>query len=169
MFKNKKADLPITLLVVLVLMLCILASFTFLTKQNSYERNMQQVKVIPATYANEEAFIFYINSLAQNIIKENPTIKPSDFVDALQAQYEKENISAYNSLDFNKQIMDDSKYKVEIKDSKLFFKLINFEFSNRFYYDPSTKTYLFDYFITGTSSRQEVIKVKHTGDLVFEI
>lgn len=169
MFKNKKADLPITLLVVLVLMLCILASFTFLTVQNSYERNMQQVRVIPSTYAQEEAFIFYIKNIAYNIIRENPAISPENFVDSLQAQYEKDSVPEYNFPDIKKQILNDSKYKIEIKDNKLSFKLTNFEFSRSFYYDTSTKTYLFDYFVISTSPRQEAVKVKHTGDLVFEI
>ena len=105
-YKNKRADLPITLLVVLVLILCVTAAFIFLTKQNSYERNMQQVRVIPATYANEEAFIFYIKNLAEGIIKDNPNIDSQSFINSFQAQYLKDNISEYNSLDFKNQILD---------------------------------------------------------------
>jgi hypothetical protein len=132
---------------------------------------MQQVRVISATYANEEAFIFYITNLAQNIIGQNPNVGSNDFMDKFQAQYEKDNVTEYNTPNLRKQIMNDSKYNVEIKSNKLSFKLKNFEFSNSFYYDPGTKKYIIWPLEMGSSvsPRQEAVRVKHTRDIVFEI
>lgn len=169
MFKSKKADFAITLLVVMVLFLCVMSAFIFLTKQNSYERDMQQVKVIPGAYANEEAFVFYVKNLAEKVIKSNSALDEKSFIAAFQEQYRKDNISEYNSKDFVDQINNNSKYEITIKDKKLSFKLNDFEFSKRVFYDPGTKSYLFYVLKIGETTKQEAVRVKHIQDIVFQI
>ena len=169
LYRSKRGDLPITLLVVMTLALCVISSFVFLTTQNSYEKGMQQVRVIPATYANEEAFMFYIKNLAQGVMVANPQLDEKAFIKNFQAQYVKENISEYNLPNFKTQIMNDTKYQINIKNNTLSFRLNNFQFSRSFYYDPGTKQYIFWYVEFGSTARLEAVSVKHTGDLVFEI
>lgn len=178
MFKSKKADFAITLLVVMVLILCVLSAFIFLTKQNSYERDMQQIKAIPATYANEEAFVLYIQSLAKEVITDNPTLDKEGFISAFQEKYKEENIPEYNSETFLKQINDSSKYEIAIdnhllstklEDKKLSFKLKDFEFSRQIFYSPGIKSYIFYILKISETPKQEAIRVKHVQDIVFQI
>ena len=168
-FRSKRADVSITLLVVMVLVLCVSASFIFLTKQSSYERDMSQVNIMSETYSNEGRFILYFRTLIESVLTENSDLDSKTFIDKLQEKYTKTNIAEYNVPDFSKQILDDSKYQIEIKNNKLSFKLTNFEFVQRAYYDPSTKEYIFGTFEVGSSSAQETTFVKHVQDIVFDI
>lgn len=167
LYQNKKADIAITLLVVLVFFLCITAAFIFLTKQSNYDRDMKQFQAISGTDAREEAFIFYLKTIAENIIKSDSNINAKTFIDNFQATYFMDNVPEY--APFKSQITDNSKYKLEIRNNKLYFSLNNFDFSSGFTYDPGTESMLYRFIPLGDTPRLEITNVKHTSDIVFEI
>ena len=82
--KNKKGDISITLLVVMILVLCASSLLIFLMTQSSYERDMSQIMVVPYTYSAERAFEFFLHSLAVEIVENDPAITPQSFLKELR-------------------------------------------------------------------------------------
>lgn len=59
--KEKKADIPITILVLGVLIICVLAIVSFVISKNKNEKNLLGVEVIEAVNSDAEKFYFYRN------------------------------------------------------------------------------------------------------------
>ena len=59
--KNKKADVPITILVIMIVAICILAILSFLNSRNRVQSNPLGVELIEEINSDVEKFYFYLN------------------------------------------------------------------------------------------------------------
>jgi hypothetical protein len=61
LIKNKKADIPITILTIMVVAICILAILSFIDSGKKYEPDYSGVGLIEEINSNVEKFYFYLN------------------------------------------------------------------------------------------------------------
>ncbi len=59
--KNKKADVPITILVIMIVAICILAIFSFIGSRNRVQSSPLGVELIEEINSDVEKFYFYLN------------------------------------------------------------------------------------------------------------
>ena len=60
--KNKKADVPITILVIMIVATCILAILSFFNSKTQVESDYLGVELIEEINADVEKFYFYLNA-----------------------------------------------------------------------------------------------------------
>ena len=60
--KNKKADIPITILVIMIVAACILAILSFFVSITKVEKNYLGVELINGINTDIEKFYFYLNA-----------------------------------------------------------------------------------------------------------
>ena len=60
--KNKKADIPITILIIMVVAICILAIFSFINSRNQVQSNRLGIGLIETIHSDVEKFYFYLNT-----------------------------------------------------------------------------------------------------------
>ncbi len=60
--KNKKADIPITILVIMVVAICVLAILSFSGSETKVQSNYLGVELIEEINADVEKFYFYLNA-----------------------------------------------------------------------------------------------------------
>ena len=59
--KNKKADVPITILVIMVVAICILAILSFVNSRNRVQSSPLGIELIEEINSDVEKFYFYLN------------------------------------------------------------------------------------------------------------
>lgn len=60
--KNKKADIPITILVIMIVAICVLAILSFVGSETKVKSNYLGVELIEEINADVEKFYFYLNA-----------------------------------------------------------------------------------------------------------
>jgi hypothetical protein len=164
--RSKKADISVTLLVVMTLLLCIASLIIFLTQQNSVESKIVNVGIVSDAYAKETSFEYYLYNVAKlsskevfsgdNLAKEDDVLK-NLFLDNFQNKYlvNPKIPSEYSDSYYRDYIKTNSNYVLVLDRTSKTFKITfkNFEFTSR----------------PGLENNQEVGLIKIKKDIVLVI
>ena len=95
LFRNKRANAWINILVILVLATCAVAGYTFLTSSNEISAEISGVGVLNKVYLEEDNFNFYVQEAGEKAVEEtykqfNADEKPTEtsFFANFQKQFE---------------------------------------------------------------------------------
>jgi hypothetical protein len=120
MLKNKKAgmSLSVVLLVVLTMLICIVALFTFNARETQRKDKFSDLTVLDSFYSDAEIFDFYIYTLAKEVASTKP-VSSEDFIYKFQMAYLKyHNLASLpaeaSKEDILNQVKNNSKYEVSI-------------------------------------------------------
>ncbi len=121
MLKNKKADVAITLLVLMTLVLSISALFIFNINSRSVGAEITNAKYLDSVYLRENEINFYVNEMIENSV-ELGTNK-TKFIENFKKQLE-----LYKKADGNYTIeelgqVEEQIDKIKIENNKVFFDL----------------------------------------------
>lgn len=159
---SKKADIAITLLVFLIVVLCFfcLGIYAF-NKVGKFKGIGLEKKEISTFYLERQGLEFYFYNLLLEVRKENPAATADElrqkFQEAFLAQ-EKEikgisGVEFFYSPELVTQIKENSKYEINIEDNYVFFKIKEFNFSRDF----------------GEKINLGVRRINHIKDIILEI
>ena len=87
MRKNRKADISITLLVVMVLVVCIVALFKFYLAGSYSGSTLDDYKEVTYHYAEYEVAKLYLQNMALDIVAANPSITADNFKEEFKKGY----------------------------------------------------------------------------------
>jgi len=153
LMKNKKADVSITLLVLMTVVLCA-ASLVILVFSNiNIEKKISNINVVNEFYSERQIFEFYLYSLAYSIFLENPSKTPEQFITKFKEAYKYNSPKEYLDDYLKNQVESNEKYEVKIENNVLKFRLKDFKFIKK----------------PGLEKGQEVVYIEHVKDITFEI
>ena len=156
LIKNKKADVPITLLVVMTLALCGVAIITFLYADYKQTNQTLTAGNFAGLYSDDSAFEFYVHQLAEYTLESMNNLKPGEitaeeFVNTFKTNYGKYSElnnfpEVFKSGTIKEQIENSRNYDVQITPDALKFQLKSFNFTRS--YNPEKSYGLKDAKIT---------------------
>ena len=147
--KGKRADISITLLVVMTLALCGAAILTFLYADYSQTKQALVANNFAEFYANDSAFeLFVCNAVEDTLDVMLKNLRPEeitseDFINRFQANYDGYSLEGnfpedFKNEDIARQIKDSSNYDVQAGTETLKFRLKNFNFTRSYDYKKSS-------------------------------
>jgi hypothetical protein len=131
LFKNKRGDTSIVLLVCMVFLLCASALFFFVIANGSYEKKIANIGLINSLYSEKAVLEYSMIEVSRDILKDNPHISASEFIISFKQKYLSANISESIDDRWLVQIVSNA-YDVKIKDKNLKFVLKDFIFSKQY-------------------------------------
>lgn len=131
LFKNKKGDTSIVLLVFMVFLLCSSALFLFVISNSTYEKKIANIGLINDLYSEKALLQYSMWAVSQDILKDNPNISASDFISSFKQKY----LSAKIFESLNEQELAqiaNNTYEVQIENNILKFTLKDFIFYKQY-------------------------------------
>jgi hypothetical protein len=166
MFKNKRADTSIALLIFMTVFLCGTALFVFLINENDDIKKIASVSEINSFYEQTDMVEFFSYNVARDIFYKNKAISETDFINSFKKEYYETRRSSEDILTpeqlFNYdqvliQLKNEKNYDITIKSDNgkrtLVFVLKGVEFSKsmKIPYDSS------------------IASIKYVRDIEFEL
>lgn len=128
-FKNKKADASVTILVLLTVALCVACLFYFYVSEKNRETEIVTFGTINDFYVQADGMKYFIQSLAEDIVHNNLNINNETFLYEFKKNFA---ISYWNMEPGMVKQIRLSDYDVKIKDKVLYFSIKNFTISKNY-------------------------------------
>jgi hypothetical protein len=152
MFKNKRGDIAIVLLVFMVLLVCSAALFMFVISNSSYGKKIANIGLVNELYSEKISLEYSMTVTAREIIQKNPEVSKEEFLRLFKKEY---SISSYKQ-DLSEEIfsqIENNDYEIKIENNQLDFKLKDLIFTKRF----------------ETFSSQDITSAKYKTEISFKI
>lgn len=161
MLRNKKADAPTVILVLMVLVLAIAGLFIFLQNQGKLENSIVNARVIDSVYLKEQEIEFYLKTAAEKVLDEQQGFTEQGFKTNL--------INEISGQQFEDELLNSFKNKinniqVNVQGDKIIIELKDFEIYSAFI--PDDTIILSDEPITGEN---RFLTIKYKKDLKVEV
>jgi hypothetical protein len=152
MFKSKKADAVVTVLVLLTLLLVSFSLFKFLTSKWAGEESVSNSYALEDFYSEQDNVIFLMKEVSRGIVESGGVTKES-FVEQFKSKFKK-NAEKFPELEPYALVVENGDYNdTKIENNRLFFSLGGFESSG----------------MIKTISKIEDSQIKYKTRVVFEI
>lgn len=125
-FKNKKADASVTILVFLTLALCVVTLFWFYVSEKNRETEIITFGTLNDFYTQEEATEYFLQEVARDIILNDSSISSEVFLTRFRSgivdSFQNINVEVYHQMRTNN-------FDVKISGKTLYFTMQNFTFT----------------------------------------
>ncbi len=135
MIKNRRGDIAVTLLVIMTVIMCGAAFYSFSMYDSSVEKSVGDFNNLGNFYDSSRNFEFYLYNLA----KLSATNTGEDFVKKFVANYKDYADKQKFYPEYLNQIENLSKYDIKIVGGKIYFRLKDFEFSSDLSGNPDSR------------------------------
>src|SRR3972149_12182160 len=133
--RSKKADLSITLLVIMTLLISSTSLLIFYTTENKADTSISQIALISDFYSQQDLIEYYVYNIAKKVVNNNKITSGQDFSERFRYSYYDIITKSFNSEDYYRysrilnHISDPKNYESSISNNILTFKIKDFEFS----------------------------------------
>ena len=136
-FNSKKADISITILVILVLLICGVTLFVFVTSNHKSGEEINTPESVNNFYIEQEKFELYVYQAVKNVVDNNKNINEAEFLQKFKSDYYSA-ISVFSGNEYYvygsllTHLKNSENYEVKTQNNLLTFKINNFEFPKTF-------------------------------------
>jgi len=154
MFKSKKADATVTVLVLMTLLLCSYSLVLFYVSEGRSAGGLTTALDINDFYLESNNLGFFMKDLAQDIISsEGGSISAGEFIELFKAEFTEKAKTLLILEQYQGRVESGDFSETKIEDGRLYFNLQGFSFSKE---------------IEGLS-REETIKLNYLRNFKFEL
>jgi hypothetical protein len=131
MFRSKKADSVVTILVLLTLLLVCFSLFQFFTSKWAGEEKITNSYALQDFYLKQDNVVFLMKEVSRGILEDSSTISSSEFIGQFKANFKK-NAEKFEELRPYVSIVENGDYEgTSIVNNKLLFSLKDFSSSDK--------------------------------------
>ncbi|MBM3246934.1 hypothetical protein FJZ17_00110 [Candidatus Pacearchaeota archaeon] len=131
MFKRKKGDIAITILVIMTVLLVGFALFMFMTSKASNQEKIQGSSELLHIYSEQQGIEFTMRAVAEKVLTENQGAKfgTSDFIVQFKQEFSNQAEGIKELEEYNLQVQEGNYAKSKVEGNKLYFYLSGFRIS----------------------------------------